>query len=146
MTTATSDGPDAKVIGICNQAIAPFERVRGWNDGAVSYPGDEHASIETQQPAWELTRKAMASEVTTLAGVRAQVALLLIHYERQGYPPEHPDIELPPLRSLLRLIPPPVPRWQRTMRPIPPELMPGGSECDDTIGTPDEPGPEHAVL
>jgi hypothetical protein len=97
-------GDDA-LIATCNQAIALLERVRGWDDGTFRYPDDLAAGVD-QARAWKLTIEAMSTEVTTLAGVRAQVALLLMHHECQGCNgPEHPEIELPPLRNMLRLLP-----------------------------------------
>ena len=90
---------DAAVIATCNKAIALLETVRGWNNKTVAYPGDDIAWNDTQAPASRLTRKAMASKVSTLAGARAKVALLLMHHECQGNPPEKPEIELPVLRA-----------------------------------------------
>jgi hypothetical protein len=95
---------DTDTIAMCHEAIALLARVRGWNDGTIPYPGDDEANLETHQPARALTRKAMASEVSTLNGVRAQAALLLWHHEQQGSGPEHPEIELPVLRNLLRIV------------------------------------------
>ncbi len=95
------DGPDAAVVASCGAAIALLERVRGWTD--ATYPGDTAAS-DTQSQAWELTHEAMAADVATLAGVRAQAALLLLHHECQTGGPEAPSIELPVLRNVVRLL------------------------------------------
>ena len=94
---------DVDVINTCNSAIALLEQVRGYDDGTITYPGDA-ALTDIQQRAWDLTREAMESKVTTLSGVRAQAALLLMHHQHQGSGPEHADIELPVLNNLLRLI------------------------------------------
>jgi hypothetical protein len=95
---------DDKLIAKCGEAIRLLEIICGWDDGTTPYPGDDALSIHHEN-AWKLTFEAMASEVTTVAGVRAQVALLLSHHECQGDGPEHPEIELPALRNVLRLLP-----------------------------------------
>jgi hypothetical protein len=99
------NGPDGTVIKNCNAAIALLEGVAAVNDRSVPYPGDDALWSDLQAPAWELTYAAMAADVTTLAGARAQVALLLWHHKCQGSGPEHEDIELPVLKNLLRLLP-----------------------------------------
>jgi hypothetical protein len=95
--------PNVEVISTCNAAIALLEKIHGFDTGTITYPGDA-ALKDIAQRAWDLTRQAMASEVTTLSDVRAQAALLLMHHRHQGNGPEHPDIELPLLNNLLRLI------------------------------------------
>jgi hypothetical protein len=93
---------DNALIDVCAEAGTLLRRVIGWNER--DYPGDQAAS-DTQRAAWTLTRQAMASDVTSLAGVRAQAELMLLHHECQGAGPEHPEIELPLIRNLLRLLP-----------------------------------------
>jgi hypothetical protein len=103
-TPAQRSPNDTEIVATRNKAIALLDRVHANNLTPHGMPED--ALTEIQLEAWELTRQAMSYEPASLAGVRAQVALLLAHHEDQGGGPEHPDIELPPLRSLLRLIPP----------------------------------------
>ena len=102
---ATRKGGDAELIRVCNEGIALLKRVQRWNQKSEPWPGDHEAWVSTQQPAWKLTRKAMKAEVHTLPGVRAQAELLLLHHEYQGNRPEKPEIELPVLHNILRLLP-----------------------------------------
>lgn len=96
--------PDATVISACNSAIGLLQTVREWNSGTlIPMPSDDEMAV-TQAAAWEQSRQAMTGEVSSLSGVRAQVTLLLMHHELQGNGPEHPEIELPALHNLLRLI------------------------------------------
>jgi hypothetical protein len=85
------------VITECNDAIAMLGRVRD------SRTDTELAVCSAR--AWSLTRLAMSLPATTLADVRAQAELLLAHHAHQGNGPEHPAIELTPLRNLLALLP-----------------------------------------
>ena len=102
--TMTGDHPDARVVATCNDAIALLERVRRCDDGIEKVTNAEGFLHEVHGPAQMLTRTAMAMPVLTLAGVRAQAELLLAHYALKQNRSETPEIELPLLRNLMRLV------------------------------------------
>jgi hypothetical protein len=96
---------DHEIIALCAKVYNSRELYGALLNKLPASPASDDIINKAVPSTWELTEQAMAIEPATLFGAGEQVKLLLWHHANDGNGPAAPAIELPVLRSLMRLLP-----------------------------------------
>jgi hypothetical protein len=79
MTNA--ENSETRLVSLCAQAGEHLATLRGYDAGTTPRPNDDVIWSATHGPAWSMIEEALAIRPVTLAGAKAQLALLTDHLE-----------------------------------------------------------------